>query len=101
MRAIHMYCDLVSGAVLDGLQAELAASGIDIGARAELPAECPSRLPTEPADGRGCRADEARSPSRQLDEAADGRSERRPIGGADRSRAATSTLSAAADRRAD
>ncbi len=36
MRAIHLYCDLVSGAVLDGLQAELAASGVDIGARADL-----------------------------------------------------------------
>src|SRR3954449_3147836 len=39
MRAIHMYCDLVSGAVLDGLQAELSASGADIGASAELPEE--------------------------------------------------------------
>jgi small subunit ribosomal protein S2 len=37
MRAIHLYCDLVAAAVLDGLQAELAASGVDIGARAELP----------------------------------------------------------------
>jgi small subunit ribosomal protein S2 len=37
MRAIHLYCDLVSNSVLDGLQAELAASGIDVGARAELP----------------------------------------------------------------
>src|SRR5713101_7094117 len=37
MRAIQLYCDLVSGAVLDGLQAELAASGVDIGARADLP----------------------------------------------------------------
>lgn len=37
MRAIHLYCELVSGAVLDGLQAELAASGVDLGARAELP----------------------------------------------------------------
>ena len=35
MRAIHLYCDFVSSAVLDGLQAELAASGVDIGARAE------------------------------------------------------------------
>jgi small subunit ribosomal protein S2 len=34
MRAIHLYCDLVAGSVLDGLQAELAASGIDVGARA-------------------------------------------------------------------
>src|ERR1700751_1715159 len=39
MRAIHMYCDLASGSVLDGLQAELAASGIDIGARPELAEE--------------------------------------------------------------
>src|SRR5690348_7408694 len=39
MRAIHLYSDLVSGSVLDGLQAELAASGIDVGARAELPQE--------------------------------------------------------------
>jgi len=39
MRAIHLYSELVSGSVLDGLQAELAASGIDVGARAQLPAE--------------------------------------------------------------
>jgi small subunit ribosomal protein S2 len=37
MRAIQLYCDLVAGAVLDGLQAELAASGVDIGARADIP----------------------------------------------------------------
>jgi small subunit ribosomal protein S2 len=36
MRAIHLYCDLFAGAVLDGLQAELAASGIDIGAREQV-----------------------------------------------------------------
>jgi small subunit ribosomal protein S2 len=36
MRAIHLYCDLFAGSVLDGLQAELAASGIDIGARQEV-----------------------------------------------------------------
>ncbi len=39
MRAIHLYCDLVANSVLDGLQAELAASGVDIGARAEAPVE--------------------------------------------------------------
>lgn len=37
IRAITMYCDLVSGAVLDGISAELAASGADIGAAEELP----------------------------------------------------------------
>ena len=47
MRAIHLYCDLVSGAVLDGLQAELAASGADVGAQEELPAEAP--VPAEEA----------------------------------------------------
>jgi small subunit ribosomal protein S2 len=47
MRAIHLYCDLVASAVLDGLQAEAAASGVDIGARTELPIE---DLPEEPVD---------------------------------------------------
>jgi small subunit ribosomal protein S2 len=45
MRAIHLYCDLVSASVLDGLQAELAASGVDIGARADIAAEPPRELP--------------------------------------------------------
>jgi small subunit ribosomal protein S2 len=53
MRAIHLYCDLVSSTVLDGLQAELAASGVDIGARAEvavddLPDETAGELAAEP-----------------------------------------------------
>jgi small subunit ribosomal protein S2 len=39
MRAIHLYAELFSGAVLDGLQAELAASGVDVGAQAEAPVE--------------------------------------------------------------
>jgi small subunit ribosomal protein S2 len=48
MRAIHLYCDLVAGAVLDGLQAELAASGVDIGAREEVPEPLvPDELPEE------------------------------------------------------
>jgi small subunit ribosomal protein S2 len=39
IRAITLYCDLVSGAVLDGISAELAASGADIGAAENLPVE--------------------------------------------------------------
>ncbi|HEX4113025.1 MAG TPA: 30S ribosomal protein S2 [Stellaceae bacterium] len=39
MRAIHLYCELVSGAVLDGLQAEMAASGVDLGAQEKVPVE--------------------------------------------------------------
>jgi small subunit ribosomal protein S2 len=41
MRAIHLYCDLASAAVLDGLQAELAASGADIGGEEEITGEAP------------------------------------------------------------
>jgi small subunit ribosomal protein S2 len=37
IRAIALYCDLVAGAVLDGISAELAATGADIGAMEELP----------------------------------------------------------------
>jgi small subunit ribosomal protein S2 len=47
MRAIHLYCDLVAAAVIDGLQAEMAASGVDIGARTELPVD---DLPAERTD---------------------------------------------------
>jgi small subunit ribosomal protein S2 len=39
IRAIELYCNLVSGAVLDGISAELAASGHDVGASEELPVE--------------------------------------------------------------
>ncbi|GBD55618.1 30S ribosomal protein S2 [Gluconobacter wancherniae] len=39
IRAITLYCDLVSSAVLDGISAELAASGQDFGAAEELPVE--------------------------------------------------------------
>jgi len=39
LRAIELYCDLISGAVLDGLQAELMASGVDVGELEETPAE--------------------------------------------------------------
>ena len=38
VRAISLYCDLVAAAVLDGISAEMAASGADIGAAETLPA---------------------------------------------------------------
>ncbi|KZD07183.1 30S ribosomal protein S2 [Oceanibaculum pacificum] len=46
MRAIEMYCELVASSVLDGLQAEMVASGADIGAAEDVPAET---VPAEPA----------------------------------------------------
>ena len=39
IRAITLYCDLVAGAVLDGISAEMAASGRDVGAAEDLPPE--------------------------------------------------------------
>ena len=39
MRAINLYCELISGSVLDGLQAEMVASGVDVGELDEPAAE--------------------------------------------------------------
>jgi small subunit ribosomal protein S2 len=39
LRAIELYCDLISGAVLDGIQAEMMASGVDVGEFDEAPVE--------------------------------------------------------------
>jgi len=38
-RAIRIYCELIAGAVLDGLQEQLVKSGVDIGERAQAPIE--------------------------------------------------------------
>ncbi len=47
MRAIQLYMDLFVGAVIDGLQQELAASNVDIGAAAQPPAEQPAETKPE------------------------------------------------------
>jgi len=39
LRAIELYCELISGAVIDGLQAEALSSGVDVGESEEAPAE--------------------------------------------------------------
>jgi small subunit ribosomal protein S2 len=39
IRAIQLYCDLFVGAVLDGIQEEMSASGADLGEAEEVPAE--------------------------------------------------------------
>jgi small subunit ribosomal protein S2 len=46
-RAIGIYCDLVAGAVLDGLQAEMIASGVDIGEQEEVAGEAVLAAPAE------------------------------------------------------
>lgn len=39
LRAIQTYCDLFAGAVLDGIQAEMARNGVDLGESVEAPVE--------------------------------------------------------------
>jgi small subunit ribosomal protein S2 len=39
MRAIQLYCDLFAGAVIDGLQQDMAAAGVDVGASEAPPEE--------------------------------------------------------------
>ena len=39
LRAIDMYCELVASAVLDGLEAEMTAAGVDVGELAAPPGE--------------------------------------------------------------
>ena len=47
IRAVSLYCDLMSGAVLDGIRAEIAASGGDVGELDEPPVEeVPAAEPT-------------------------------------------------------
>ena len=36
-RAINLYCDLISRSVLDGIQEEMSASGVDVGASEDVP----------------------------------------------------------------
>ena len=60
-RAINLYCDLMVGAVLDGIRAEMHASGVDVGAleeqvedeieEDEAPAAAPAEAAGESAPG--------------------------------------------------
>lgn len=42
LRAIELYCDLISSAILDGISAELGAKGKDIGESVDLKVELPA-----------------------------------------------------------
>ncbi|WP_340119115.1 30S ribosomal protein S2 [Pelagibius sp. 7325] len=56
LRAIGLYCDLIADAVLDGIQAEMTASGADIGESADGPVEA---LPEEAEAAAAPAAEEA------------------------------------------
>ena len=59
IRAIETYCTLVSDAVLDGIQQEMIASGVDIGAAEQAPVEALEAAPAAEAA-----APEAAKPAR-------------------------------------
>ncbi len=47
LRAIETYCELIAGAVIDGIQQELQSSGKDLGAAIEAPVEAAVETVTE------------------------------------------------------
>ncbi len=49
-RAINLYCDLMVQAVLDGIQAEMAATGVDVGEMEEVVEEVVEELPEAAAE---------------------------------------------------
>jgi len=49
LRAIDTYCELISGAVLDGLTAEMVAAGIDVGAQEDAGETLPEESEAESA----------------------------------------------------
>lgn len=53
IRAITLYCDLIAGAVLDGISAEMQASGQDIGASEDMPAEIMPQVAIQEAASAG------------------------------------------------
>lgn len=63
LRSIELYCDLVADAVLDGLQAELKASGVDLGAAEDVKVS----LPEEKKSGKGKAADKASAKDEKAD----------------------------------
>ena len=50
LRAIDLYCELVAGAVLDGLQAEITASGQDTGAAEKVKVDLPEEKEAEESE---------------------------------------------------
>lgn len=65
-RAINLYCDLMVGAALDGIQAEISASGGDIGAIENLPEIEEAAAETAEVEGpapEAAPADEAEAPA--------------------------------------
>lgn len=69
-RAIELYCNLFSSAILDGLQAELSASGADAGEAVEVAEELPAKKETKETDAEaGDTASEAKKDASKAESA--------------------------------
>ncbi len=78
-RAIELYCDLMAKAVLDGIQAELAASGEDLGALETVPETVPAEeIPAEEVPAEATAGDEGETAPSSAEAATSGES--RPAG---------------------
>ncbi|MBR1601118.1 MAG: 30S ribosomal protein S2, partial [Alphaproteobacteria bacterium] len=57
IRAIQFYCDMVSGAILDGVQAEMAAKGLEVSDASESVEAAPKKR--APRKTKAAKAEEA------------------------------------------
>ena len=68
-RAIELYCDLISKAVIDGIEQSQSASGVDLGAQAEPMAESLSEAPAEEVAAEEAPAEEVAAEEAPAEEA--------------------------------
>lgn len=78
LRAISLYCDLVVEAVLDGIQQEMSASGVDLGAAEEPLEVVPDETAVEPAAEPAAVAEPAAKAENENAPAAEGAGEATP-----------------------
>ena len=64
IRAIKLYCELVAGTVLDGIQEEMKTAGVDIGEQDEAPIE---ELPEQKSEGVEKTAKKTRARTKKAD----------------------------------
>jgi small subunit ribosomal protein S2 len=62
-RAISLYCDLIARAAIDGIERQQGASGVDVGAQAEAPAETAILESAEPAPAEAPAETKAEAPA--------------------------------------
>ena len=71
LRAISLYCDLFSDAILDGIQAEMASQGKDAGAAVDVKVKAPAKKDEAPKEAATAdKAEEAKTDEKTEEEQA-------------------------------